>query len=98
MGRAAPEGISCLGRGLAMIIDIINPQRIVIGSIYTRCLAFLQPAMGAEIAREALPAAARVCKVVPAAQGESMRDNACLSVAVDGFARDSPHGGRQATT
>ena len=67
-----------------MIIDIINPQRIVIGSIYVRCRAFLQPAMEAEIAREALPPAARVCEVVPAALGESIGDYACLSVAVDG--------------
>jgi glucokinase len=83
-----------LGRGLAMIIDIINPQRIVIGSIYARCRAFLQPAMDAEIAREALPAAARVCEVVPAGLGESIGDYACLSVAVDGMARDSTQGGR----
>ena len=81
-----------LGRGLAMIIDIINPQRIVIGSIYTRCRAFLQPAMDAEIAREALPAAARVCEVVPAALGDSIGDYACLCVAMDGIARDSDTG------
>jgi glucokinase len=74
-----------LGRGLAMIIDIINPQRIVIGSIFTRCRRFLQPAMDREIAREALPAAARVCEIVPAALGEDIGDYACLSVAVQGL-------------
>jgi glucokinase len=78
-----------LGRGLAMIIDIINPQRIVIGGIYTRCRSFLQPAMDAELAREALPGAARACEVVPAALGESIGDYACLSVAVDGMARET---------
>jgi glucokinase len=78
-----------LGRGLAMIIDIINPQRIVIGSIFIRCRRFLQPAMDAEIAREALPAAARVCQVVPAALGESIGDHACLSVVADGLAREA---------
>jgi glucokinase len=77
-----------LGRGLALMIDIINPQRIVIGSIYVRCRRFLQPTMEAEIAREALPAAARVCQVVPAALGESIGDYACLSVAADGLARE----------
>lgn len=79
-----------LGRGLAMIIDIINPQRIVIGSIFARCRRFLQPTMDVEIAREALPAAARVCRVVPAALGESIGDYACLSVAADGLAREEP--------
>ncbi len=76
-----------LGRGLAMIIDIINPQRIVIGSIYGRCRRFLQPAMDREIEREALPAAVRVCEVVPAELGENIGDYACLSVAVEGLAR-----------
>jgi glucokinase len=76
-----------LGRGLAMIIDIVNPQRIVIGSIFGRCRRFLQPAMDQEIAREALPAAARVCQVVPAELGESIGDYACLSVAVEGLSR-----------
>ncbi len=76
-----------LGRGLAMIIDILNPQRIVIGSIFTRCERLLAPAMEEEITREALPGAARDCRVVPAALGESIGDYACLSVAVDGRAR-----------
>ncbi len=77
-----------LGRGLAMIIDIINPERIVIGSIYARCRRFLQPAMEREIAAEALPAAARVCGIVPAELGESIGDYACLSVAAEGLARN----------
>jgi glucokinase len=76
-----------LGRGLSLLMDILNPQRIVIGSIFVRCRRFLQPAMDAEIMREALPGAARVCEIVPALLGESIGDYACLSVAVDGLAR-----------
>ena len=71
-----------LGRGCAMIIDILNPQRIVIGSIFSRCRPHLVKAMEEEIAREALPAAARVCQVVPAALGESIGDFASLAVAI----------------
>lgn len=74
-----------LGRGLALIIDIINPERIVIGSIYARCTRFLQPSMQAAIEREALPAAVRVCSVVPAELGEAIGDYACLTVAADGI-------------
>jgi len=76
-----------LGRGLALLMDILNPQRIVIGSIFIRCRRFLEPAMDAEIAREALPGAVAVCEVVPAKLGESIGDYACLSVALDGLAR-----------
>jgi glucokinase len=71
-----------LGRGLSILIDILNPQKIVIGSIYARCRKFLQPAMEAEIAREALSPAARVCEIVPAALGERIGDYACLCVAL----------------
>ena len=78
-----------LGRGCAMLMDILNPQRIVIGSIFIRCRRFLVPAMDSEIAREALPGSARVCDVVPATLGESIGDHACLSVAVDGLARET---------
>jgi glucokinase len=65
-----------------MIIDILNPQRIVIGSIFSRCRPHLQKAMDEEIAREALPAAARACQVVPAELGESIGDFASLAVAI----------------
>jgi glucokinase len=71
-----------LGRGCAMIIDILNPECIVIGSIFSRCRAHLQGAMEAEIAREALPGAARACRIVAAALGESIGDFASLAVAL----------------
>jgi glucokinase len=71
-----------LGRGVAMLIDILNPERVVVGSIYARSRKLLQPAMEREIAREALAPAARVCTVVPAELGERIGDYACLSVAM----------------
>jgi glucokinase len=74
-----------LGRGLSLLIDVLNPQRIVIGGIYVRCRQFLQPAMAEEIAREALPGAAAACEVVPATLGEQIGDYAALSVAIDGM-------------
>jgi glucokinase len=70
-----------LGRGCAMIIDILNPERIVIGSIFARCRVHLEQAMREEIGREALAAAARACAIVPAALGESIGDYASLAVA-----------------
>jgi len=79
-----------LGRGLSILIDILNPQRIVIGGIFVRCRAFLHASMEAEIARETLPGAAAVCEIVPARLGESIGDYAALSVAVDGLARGAP--------
>ena len=70
-----------LGRGLSIIIDILNPEVIVIGSIFARCEDLLRPEMHRVIDAEALPGAARVCRVVPAALGEAIGDYASLSVA-----------------
>ncbi len=72
-----------LGRGLSIVIDLINPEMIVIGSIYARNEAFMKPLMEEVIAREALPLASRVCRVVPAALGEEIGDYAALSVAAN---------------
>ncbi len=74
-----------LGRGVSILIDILNPERVVIGSIYERSENLLAPAMNAEIAKEALGISAAVCKVVPAELGNSIGDYAAISVAIEGF-------------
>jgi glucokinase len=71
-----------LGRGLSILIDVLNPQRIVIGSIYARCTQFLQPSCMKIIEQEALEPSRAVCSVVPAALGEQVGDYASLSVAI----------------
>jgi glucokinase len=73
-----------LGHGLSILIDVLNPERIVIGSIFARCREFLQPAMEEAIARESLAPAAAVCSIVPAGLGEAIGDYAALSIAVTG--------------
>ncbi|MEA1876086.1 MAG: ROK family protein [Bacteroidota bacterium] len=72
-----------LGKGLAVLIDILNPECIVIGSIYARNEAILKPYIEKILNREAIPAANRICKIVPAALGESIGDYAALSVAMN---------------
>lgn len=70
-----------LGKGLAMLIDILNPQKIVIGSIFLRQEALLRGPMEEVIEKEALSYTKDVCRVVPAGLGESLGDYAALSVA-----------------
>jgi Transcriptional regulator/sugar kinase len=70
-----------LGRGLAVLIDILNPELIVIGSIFRRSENLLREAMQREIEREALPLSRSVCKIVPAGLGEEIGDYAALAVA-----------------
>lgn len=71
-----------LGMGLSILIDVLNPQRIVIGSIYTRCTQFIEPSCMKIIDQEALEPSRAVCKVVPAALGDQIGDFASLSVAM----------------
>jgi glucokinase len=71
-----------LGEALAIIIDILNPQVIVIGSIYARCRKFLEPSMRKTLAKEALPRSLRACKIVPAKLGEEIGSYAAISVAL----------------
>lgn len=73
-----------LGRSLAILIDILNPQKIILGSIYTRQQAVLKPLIMAELQREALPLSRTVCEILPAKLGESIGDYAALAVACNG--------------
>ncbi len=73
-----------LGKGLSMLIDILNPERIVIGSIYQRSENLLKAAMERELQKECLPEALDVCRVVPAKLKENIGDYAALAVGVIG--------------
>ena len=70
-----------LGAGLSLLIDILNPERIVLGGIYTRCETLFSKKMNEVIQREALSESLSVCKILPAALGEQIGDIAALAVA-----------------
>jgi len=78
-----------LGQGLAILIDILNPQAIVIGSIFTRRMNLLWKAASEVIDREALPLARKVCQILPAELGEQLGDYAALAVATYGLERET---------
>jgi len=71
-----------LGRGLSLLIDILNPEIIIIGSIYGRAKELIEPYMREVIEIEAISDSRKVCKIVPAALSENLGDMAALSVAV----------------
>ena len=71
-----------LGRGLSILIDILNPERIVIGSIFARNGALLWESAKEELAREALAPSLACCEVVPAALGEQIGDVAAIATAL----------------
>ena len=72
-----------LGRGLSLLIDIINPEVIVLGSIYERSGDLLEPSAMEVIAQEAIEASAACCRIVGAQLGDQIGDYAALSVAYE---------------
>lgn len=71
-----------LGRGLAVLIDLLNPQRIVLGSIFARSGDLLRESMEQSLRGEALAASAACCQIVAAELGESIGDYAALATAL----------------
>ena len=70
-----------LGVGLSILIDVLNPEAIVIGSVFLRAESLLRDTMMQVIERETLLHARSVCKILPAGLGEKIGDFAALSVA-----------------
>lgn len=77
-----------LGCGLSILMDILNPECIVIGSVFARAENLLRDEMECVIQREALQETASVCRVVPASLGEQIGDYAAVAVAQRGWEKN----------
>ena len=73
---------SKLGETLAILVDILNPARIVVGGIALRLGDLLLEPARQVMRREALPQSAGVCEVVPAELDENIGDVAALCIAL----------------
>ncbi len=73
-----------LGRGLSVIIDILNPQVIVIGSIYTRNHQLLYSYLEQTVKEEALERSRQVCAIKPAELNEKIGDYGAVMSAIYG--------------
>ena len=69
-----------LGKGLSILIDILNPERIVIGGVFMRSGDLLVPAMKRAMEKESLSFSLGVCEVVPAQLYENVGDYAAITV------------------
>lgn len=76
-----------LGRGLSVLIDILNPDKIVIGSIYARSSELMTDAMNRVIKEETLKSTREAVEILPAKLGESIGDYAALALALDCYER-----------
>ena len=71
-----------LGKGLSLLIDILNPEIIVLGSIYLRAGKFLKKSMMDTLKKETLARSLEACKIVPIGLGEDIGNYAAVAVAV----------------
>lgn len=70
-----------LGYGLSILADILNPERIILGSIYQRCEEFLCDSVNRVMERECLKKIKADLRVVPSEHKENIGDLAALAVA-----------------
>ncbi len=72
-----------LGRGLSLLIDILNPEVIILGSIYGRAKSLIEPFMREMLEKEAIDYSYKHCKIVPAGLSENIGDMAALTLAIE---------------
>ncbi len=80
------------GRGLAMLVDILNPDVIVVGTLATVLGDLLLAPARQELYAEALLRAVETCQVVPAKLGSRLGDVAALMAAVVALKESSAGG------
>lgn len=71
-----------LGRGVSILLDLLNPDIIVMGSIFERCENLLRKPMEDAIRQEALLHTREKVRIVPAKCGDNIGDYGALSVAL----------------
>ncbi|WP_319561942.1 ROK family protein [Marispirochaeta sp.] len=82
-----------LGRGIAFLVDLLNPERVIIGSIYSRNEELFRSRMEETLRREALHQAFRDCRIMSAGLGEYLGDMAALGVAIGKYGEEDRFNG-----
>jgi glucokinase len=71
-----------LGRGLSILIDILNPEIIIIGTLAIKLGDLILAPARQIVKKEALLPSCKVCKIVAAGLGDRLGDIAALTVAM----------------
>lgn len=80
--EVAAEVGKWMGRGLALLIDALNPQVIVFGSLGVALGERVLGPARKVVAKEALPQAAAACELIPSVLGQGIGDVAALMAAL----------------
>ena len=80
-----------LGKGLAVLVDILNPDTIILGTLGVVLGELILEPMRCALRREALPMLADACRVVPAELGPALGDVAALMAAINAERQGAIH-------
>lgn len=72
-----------LGQALSILIDLLNPQKIVIGSIFERSGELLKEEMYKVLKEECIEDSLKVCEIVPAKLNDHVGDYAAICAAIE---------------
>lgn len=73
------------GKALAILVDVLNPQVIIAGSIFTRCQDLIEKTMWQELKKEAIDRNLNKIKITASQLGERVGDMAALCVAMQNY-------------
>jgi glucokinase len=79
----ATEAGTWMGRGVALLIDSLNPEVVVLGSLAVLLGERVLAPMRRVVAKEALAQAAAACEIVPSVLGLEAGDVAALMAALN---------------
>lgn len=74
-----------LGRSISILVDLLNPQKIVVGGIFMRAKDLLIPHAERVMKKECLSFALKDVEIAAAGLGENIGDYAALSIAKGDF-------------
>jgi glucokinase len=74
-----------LGKGLAVLVDILNPELVVVGTLGVVLGDLLLEPARRVMRQEALPISAAACRIVPAQLGSQLMNIGCLMAAFDAY-------------
>jgi glucokinase len=70
------------GQGLSVLVDALNPECVVAGSIFARAYEYIYPAAMEALRTEALPESLEGFRLLPAALGDRIGDYAAAAIAI----------------
>jgi len=80
--RVVNTSASKLGKGLAILVDLLNPDTIVIGSIYSRAEDMFKDIVDRELKKECLKGTYEAVRILPAGLTERIGDYGAVCAAL----------------